>query len=228
MSGLIGDISSMLGATGAAGITSAGKSNGYDLSMEDFLQLMIVQLTSQTIDDTMDTSEMMNQMVQMQMVTALANMTDISIQSYANSLVGQDVTVGVVNGDTLEERVIRVMGSGTYGGQQVIFGSDGKMYYLSQIMAVGILPDENGRYDYLGGTNDPSEEESYDYKVDDETTIKVYVGEDGQQGTEDDWYYVTDEDGVTKKVYVGADGKPGGSDDYWYDDDGTKVPMTGE
>ena len=222
MSGLIGDISSMLGATGAAGITSAGKSNGYDLSMEDFLQLMIVQLTSQTIDDTMDTSEMMNQMVQMQMVTALANMTDISIQSYANSLVGQDVTVGVVNGDTLEERVIRVMGSGTYGGQQVIFGSDGKMYYLSQIMAVGILPDENGRYDYLGGTNDPSEEESYDYKVDDETTIKVYVGEDGQQGTEDDWYYVTDEDGVTKKVYVGADGKPGGSDDYWYDDDGTQ------
>ena len=146
MSDLIGDLGSMLGVNTNLATKSTSRSNNYDLSMEDFLNLMIVQLTSQTIDDTMDTSEMMNQMLQMQMITALSSMNEISIQTYANSLVGQDVTVGIVNGDKLEERVIRVMGTGTYNGQQVIFGSDGNMYYLSQIMAVGILPNEDGTY----------------------------------------------------------------------------------
>ena len=39
-----------------------------------------------SLDDTMDTSEMMNQMVQMQMVTAITNMTETNIMSYATSL----------------------------------------------------------------------------------------------------------------------------------------------
>ena len=147
MADLMADIGSLLG-TNAADIVknSTSRKGNTELNMDDFLQLMIVQLTNQTIDDTMDTSEMMNQMLQMQMITAMSNMTDISIQSYANSLVNQVVTVGVVNGNVLEERAIKVMGTGTYNGQQVIFGSDGNMYYLSQIMAVGLLPNEDGTY----------------------------------------------------------------------------------
>ena len=141
------DIGSLLGTSSADIVkNSTSRKGNTELNMDDFLQLMIVQLTNQTIDDTMDTSEMMNQMLQMQMITAMSNMTDISIQSYANSLVNQVVTVGVVNGNVLEERAIKVMGTGTYNGQQVIFGSDGNMYYLSQIMAVGLLPNEDGTY----------------------------------------------------------------------------------
>ena len=101
---------------------------------------MIVQLQSQTLDDSMDTSEMMNQLVQMQMVTAITNMTETNIMTYAGSLVGKEVTIGIVNGDKLEERLITVIGTGTYDGQQVIFGSDGETYGLNQIMAVGKLP----------------------------------------------------------------------------------------
>ena len=167
MSDLIGDLGSMLGVNTNLATKSTSRSNNYDLSMEDFLNLMIVQLTSQTIDDTMDTNEMMNQMVQMQMVSAITTLNETSIQTYANSLVGQDVTVGIVNGDKLEERVIRVMGTGTYSGQQVIFGSDGNMYYLSQIMAVGVLPDENGSYDYLK----PGSDSTDDQPKDDDTTV---------------------------------------------------------
>ena len=161
MASILGDIGSLLGAYGS--ITpehSTSRKGNTELNMEDFLQLMIVQLTSQTIDDTMDTSEMMNQMVQMQMITAITNMTEVNVQSYANSLVGQIVTVGFVQGNTLEERVVQVMGTGTFNGQQVIFASDGNMYYLNQIMAVGVLPDENGKYPQLqGGAEDPSEED---------------------------------------------------------------------
>ena len=141
-----------LGATEVAQ-NSTSRKNNTDLDMTDFLKLMIVQLQSQTLDDTMDTSEMMNQMVQMQMVTAITNMTETNIMSYAGSMVGKVVTVGIADGNTLEERVITVMGTGTYDGNQVIFGSDGQMYQLKQIMAVGLLPNEDGTY----GPQEPGE-----------------------------------------------------------------------
>lgn len=136
------DISGLLGSNS---ITTpkhtTSRKNNTELDMMDFLQLMIVQLQSQTLDDSMDTSEMMNQMVQMQMVTAITNMTETNIMTYASSLVGKEVTIGIVNDNELEERVITVIGTGLYNGQQVIFGSDGKTYALNQIMAVGRLPE---------------------------------------------------------------------------------------
>ena len=143
------DISTRL--AGSTGITSAlqaenstSRKNNIDLDMTDFLQLMIVQLQSQTLDDTMDTSEMMSQMVQMQMITALTNMTETNIMTYASSLVGKEVTVGIYDGTDLIEKVITVTGTGMSNGQQVIFGEDEEgnieTYNLSQIMAVGKLP----------------------------------------------------------------------------------------
>ena len=155
MADLLADIGGLLGA-GTTPTHTTSRKNNTELNMEDFLKLMIVQLTSQTIDDAMDTSEMMNQMVQMQMISAITNLTEVSVQSYANSLVGKVVTVGIVSDGKLEEREIVVMGTGTYNGQQVIFGHDGNMYYLSQIMAVGRLPDADGNY---GVYDDPSEED---------------------------------------------------------------------
>ena len=158
MADLLADIGSMLGATSTTPKHSTSRKNNTDLNMEDFLQLMIVQLTNQTIDDAMDTSEMMNQMIQMQMISAITNMTEVNVQSYANSLVNKVVTVGIVTNNTLEEREIVVMGTGTYNGQQVIFGHDGNMYYLSQIMAVGRLPDADGSYGVYDPDQDPGEE----------------------------------------------------------------------
>ena len=134
-----------IGALGASSITpkkSTSREGNTEMKMEDFLTLMVVQLQNQTIDDTADTGEMLNQLVQMQMVTALSNMTDASIMSYASSLVGKEVTVGYVDDENnLHEEVLKVIGTGVYDGQQVIFCEDGKMYALSQIMAVGRLAD---------------------------------------------------------------------------------------
>ena len=122
---------------------STSRKGSNELSMQDFLQLMVVQLQNQTIDNAMDTSEMMNQMVQMQMVTALANMTDASIMSYAASLVGKEVTVAQINSDgDMEELVGVVKGTGTKNGEQVIFLDNDKYYYMNEIMAVGRLPEK--------------------------------------------------------------------------------------
>lgn len=118
------------------------------LQFEDFLQLMVKQLQNQTMDNTADTSEMLNQLVQMSTVEMLSTVKDglealvnASTLNYAASLVGKTVTVGRLDDEgKLEEVVGTVTGTGTYQGMAVIF-VDGEMYALNDIMAIGELPD---------------------------------------------------------------------------------------
>ncbi len=114
------------------------------LDFEDFLMLMVTQLKNQTIDNSMDTSEMMNQMTQMSVMQALSDISKIVEQSsslnYAASLVGKTVTVGVRNGNEIKEVEGVVTGTGTLSGEQVIFIGD-DCYYLNSVMAVGHLPE---------------------------------------------------------------------------------------
>ena len=111
------------------------------LSFTDMLGLMVTQFQNQTIDNQASTTDMMNQLVQMTTMQAIKELTLANVMSYAASLVGQTVTIGVWNEETkqLEDFEGVVEGTGTYNGQQVIF-VNGKSYYLSDIMAVGKLP----------------------------------------------------------------------------------------
>lgn len=111
------------------------------LDMTDFLQLIVQQFQNQTPDNMADTSDMMNQLVQMSVVQAITNITDAATMLYTSSLVGKEVTLGQFNKETgkLEEIVGTVEGTGTYGGSPVIF-VNGETYALSDIMAVGKLP----------------------------------------------------------------------------------------
>ena len=117
------------------------------LQFEDFLQLMVSQLQNQTIDNTADTSDMLNQLVQRSTVEMLVSVQEslealvsANTLNYAASLVGKTVTVGQYdeNGN-IQEIVGTVTGTGTYQGTSVIF-VDGEMYALNDIMAVGTLP----------------------------------------------------------------------------------------
>lgn len=143
MSNYMADIDKILGSSAASvpkGIKVEKKGSNMELDMTDFLTLMITQLTNQGIDESVDTSDMLNQMIQMQMVEALANMTDASIMSYAASLVGKEITVGKYDSEgNLQELVGIVQGTGTKNGDQVVFVND-EYYYMSEIMAVGRLP----------------------------------------------------------------------------------------
>lgn len=118
------------------------------LNFEDYLQLMVQQLQNQTMDNTMDSSAMLNQLVQMstvQMMASLKNsmdtVADASTLTYAASLVGKTVTVGSYDEEgNIKEIVGTVEGTGTYQGVPVIF-VNGEMYALSDIMAIGTLPE---------------------------------------------------------------------------------------
>ena len=52
----------------ASGSYTNSTTDAYGLDMSDFLTLMVAQFTNQSMDNTADISDMLNQMVQMQMV----------------------------------------------------------------------------------------------------------------------------------------------------------------
>ena len=139
------------------------KGDNTKLDMTDFIQLMITQLTNQGIDESVDTSDMLNQMIQMQMVETMANLTDASVMSYAASLVGKEVTVGKFDSEgKLQELVGTVTGTGTLNGKQVIFVGD-EYYQMSEILAVGKLPPKKEEEDdKVDGTEKPGETEKPD------------------------------------------------------------------
>ena len=128
-----------------------------DLGFMDMLQLMIVQLQNQTIDNQADTNDMMNQMIQMTVMQAITSMstqvetltesmTNLNTMTYAASLVGKEVTVGIIEGTgadaKLKEITGKVTATGYYDGEPIIFLDDDKSYLLSSIMTVGKLPDK--------------------------------------------------------------------------------------
>lgn len=163
------DIGNCLSATSTSRLPSdvkiASSKDNTSLDMTDFLTLMVAELTNQSIDETADTSDMLNQLVQMQMVQALVNMTDASVMSYAASLVGKEVTVGQYDSEgNLQEIVGTVTGTGTYDGSQVVFVGD-KYYYLNEILAVGTLPKSMTEPGEIG-VDDAEEAEKEDFTED--------------------------------------------------------------
>lgn len=127
-------------------VNSADDTLGLDFT--DFLQLMVAQLQNQTIDNAADTSDMLNQLVQMSVVqmmssvkTGLDTLSSVSTMTYAASLVGKTVTVASYDEEgNIQEVVGTVTGTGTYQNTPVIF-VDGEMYALNSIMAIGTLPE---------------------------------------------------------------------------------------
>lgn len=129
-------------STNNAGYLTNSSKDNLTLTMEQFLQLMIVQFQNQDMDNPASTSDMMNQLMQMSNIQAMATMTDASTMTYAASLVGKTVTIGEYTNGKLSEIVGVVTGTGTYDGQQVIF-VNGKTYPITSIMAIGEIPEDD-------------------------------------------------------------------------------------
>ena len=138
MSSYIGDIAAMTSTQSTSSVKKSSDSFGLD--MTDFLKMIVAQFQNQDPENAADTSDMLNQMVQMSMIQAIADITDAVSLSYSASLVGKEVTVGTFDSEgKLQEVVGTVTGTGSYNGSPVIY-VDGQMYSMSSIMAVGRLP----------------------------------------------------------------------------------------
>ena len=78
-----------------------------------------------------------------EMTSNIKELTLANVMAYSASLVGQTVTIGVYNEKTKEydELYGKVEAMGMYNGEPVIF-IEGKSYPLSNVMAVGKLPEK--------------------------------------------------------------------------------------
>ena len=127
----------------------AGTYSKTTLDSTDFLKLIAAQLQNQDMTNPMSNSEMMQQLSQMSSIqtmselkSAIENMNDIAVTNYSASLVGKEVTLAVENSKgELETKVGLITGSGLYQGETVVF-VDGKAYSLSQVMAIGKIPED--------------------------------------------------------------------------------------
>ena len=159
------DVSSILGQPEQVLQTqhSTSKKAGKDLDTTDFLTLMCAMFQNQDIDNTASTTDMMNQMVQISVIQAITDISalinDTSVLTYASSLVGQTVTIGQYTGGELTETVGVVTGTGQLNGEQVIFIGD-DVYKLSDVMAVGKLPEVKDPVKPGNGTDKPNTDES--------------------------------------------------------------------
>lgn len=171
----INDLGQLLNISASRGkkpkhATNDEKSNTLD--MDDFLLLMVTQLQNQSIDNATDTSDMLNQMVQVSVIEAINNIStligDSTTMTYAASLVGKNVVVGQYIDNKLVEKEGIVKGTGTLNGQQVIFLEDDSCFYLTDIMALGKLPADKENIKPGGSTEedktegDKNEEEDKD------------------------------------------------------------------
>lgn len=137
MSDYIGDLSAL---TSTQSTTVKKSSDAFGVDMTDFLKMMVAQFQNQDPENAADTSDLLNQMVQMSMIQAIADITDAVSLSYSASLVGKEVTVGAYDSDgKLQEIVGTVTATGSYNGSPVIY-VNGEQYSMSSIMAVGRLP----------------------------------------------------------------------------------------
>lgn len=138
------------------------------LSMTDFYELLATQLQYQDADNPMDTSEMMNQLVQTQMsqmidqmTAAVTDLTTVNLMSYASSMMGKEVTLAEVNSSgmyTGEETTGVVTGVTLGTNPSVVV--DGKEYSIVQIMSVGEVPKKEDNETQTPGTGDGTQTES--------------------------------------------------------------------
>lgn len=174
-------------------LRKAGTYSKTTLDSTDFLKLIAAQLQNQDMTNPMSNSEMMQQLSQMSSIqtmtdlqAAITNMNDIAVTNYSASLVGKEVTVAVEDSEgKLQTITGTVTGSGLYSGETIVF-VDGKAYSLSQVMAIGKIPD-----DFLDEgededtTTDTDNNTDTDNSTDTDNDTNVDAGGSVDEGTEE-------------------------------------------
>lgn len=136
------------------GSYSPEKNDKNTISMTGYFQLLAAQLQNQDMTNPMDNSEIMAQMTQMAMVQSLTSMTEavntssaLSSQTYAASLIGQEVTMAVTEENSfgqqtaVDVKYAKVESINfTTGSPTIIIEGDSKEYELAHLLGVGRIP----------------------------------------------------------------------------------------
>ena len=151
---------------------SASSNEKNTLTIESYFKLLAAQLQNQDMTNPMSNSEMMAQMTQMAMVQSIGTMTDavnnsmnITTQTYAAGLVGQEITVAVTEENEYGQPVAVGVKYGIVESVSLVGGNptirladDGTDYSLSYIVGMG-------KIDNPFGVTDKGEEEKVQFLV---------------------------------------------------------------
>ncbi len=147
-------ISNRMAAMPRAGESVPTNTDNASMSVSDFYKLLAAQMQYQDADNPMDTSEMMASMVQTQMIEAITQMTSMNMTTYASSMMGKNVTVALMdkNGMYTGDKTGTVTGIVLGDNPLLFIGKDA--YYLSQVVAIGDIPEEEETQKPDGGNGD--------------------------------------------------------------------------
>ena len=135
----IGAYNSLYNAAGSTAGSQAKQAGS--MTMEDFYKVLAAEMKYQDADNPMDTSQMLAQMVQTQMIQAISDMSTVNTITYASSMIGKEVTMAEVDatmrftGETTTGTVTGIL----LGDNPALFIGE-KRYYLAQLMTVGEVP----------------------------------------------------------------------------------------
>lgn len=122
--------------TSATSNTSSTSSDNGTLTMDDFFQLMVAQLSNQDMYNTVDNTEYIAQMAQFSMVQALADLSTASATTYGVSLIGKQVSIAETASDGTTGYISGVVdGVNLYNGSAKVV-VNGSSYDLKNVMLV--------------------------------------------------------------------------------------------
>ena len=182
-----------------ADITVSGSSNPYvtgaytpeandknTLSMTGYFQLMAAQLRNQDMLNPTDNSELMAQMTQMAMVQSMSSMTEalktstaVTTQTYAASLVGQEVTMAITEKNSYgQETPVDIKYAKveyvnfTSGDPTIKLEGDDKIYSLAHLVGMGRVPNPYAEKVETEGSGDEDDNKPVDGPKDDDDEPK--------------------------------------------------------
>lgn len=112
------------------------KDNKEALDMQDFLNLLVAQMTNQDAMNPMDNTEFIAQMAQFSSLQAMTDLTEMTMQGQATSLIGKNVVVANYNqAGQIEVQEGVVQRVTIHGGETRLYVND-KEYDYSNVMEI--------------------------------------------------------------------------------------------
>ena len=140
------------------------------ISIDDFLKIMITQLTNQDFMNPVDDTQFVTQLAQFSTLQQMSDMTSNMKNNYMLSLVGQTVTCAKFSvSGTLQKETGPVERIVLANGDYSLY-VNGEKFTLSQIMELGARPSD-GTQAGTGGEDDTADEN------DEKETLSGVAGE---------------------------------------------------
>lgn len=116
--------------------TPYDNSNPNEVKVEDFLNLMIAQLSNQDFMNPVDDTQYVTQLAQFSSMQAMQELSYYSQTNYVTGLVGKTVTVAALGLGGSVSKDVGTVSSVNLSGGEYTFTVNGKEYKLNQIMNV--------------------------------------------------------------------------------------------